>query len=383
MTQTASPHTLGLWYPNVPLTMMGVTPPGLQAVGSIDATGEKIMMAGYVVMQGSPSGSKTVSSSGGSIAFLINTATWATSGSTIRVGLQDADTTTSPAVPDGTFDVYADLVQGTDTLTANTWKSVAMSSGSKSLTHGDRICVVLDMTARSGSDALSLVATGVGAPQISSTVRNYTTSWQNALNALPNVLITCDDGTLCVLSSGTVHSSVGTIESWQDSTNPDERGALLYVPWNCTVDAMRYYVRTQGNANADYDVRIYSDPLGTPSQLLSVSVEGAFSSVTVSSTRESEVVFAPVTLTPGWYALVLKATGSASIGMSVTSVADASYKSLFGLCSKITRNNETGAFTESATDGYMGFSLSLSSIDDGAGGGGGGNTYSRGRVVNG
>lgn len=365
MTQTTSPHTHGLWYPNVPMTMMTTTPPLQQTVGPIDATGEKIMMAGYVVMQGNASGSKTVSSAGGAIAFLVNTATWATSGSTIRVGLQDADTTTSPAVPDGTFDVYADLVQGTDTLTTNTWKSVAMASGSKSISHGDRICVVLDMTTRNGSDALSLVATAVGAPQISSTVRNYTTSWQSPSASIPNVLITCDDGTLCTLSGGTVHSSVGTIESWQDSTNPDERGALLYVPWNCTVDGMRYYVRTQGNANADYDVRIYSDPLGTPSQLLSVSVEGAFSSTTVSSTRESEVAFAPVTLTPGWYGLALKATGSAAIGMSSTSVADAAYKPLFGLCSKITRNNETGAFTETDTAGYMGWSLSIASIDDG------------------
>lgn len=384
MTQAVSPKLHALWYPGLSSTMLAAMLPNTANLGPLDATGEKICMGGYVSMLGDASGSKTVSSSGGSIAVLTRGVGWASAGTTVRFGLQDADPTTSTTTPDGTYDVYGDLVQGTDSVSSYTWTSAAMSSGSKSITHGDMVCVVLDMVTRNGSDYVYLFSASAGLSQITSTSRLYTTSWQTPQPVVPNVLITCDDGTLCTLAGAFVVSSPFGVESFSNSTNPDERGVLLYVPWTCKVDAMRFYATTEGNVNADYDARIYSDPLGTPSQLLSISVEGAYSSSTSdSSTRECLIPFAPIDLSPGWYGLVLKATGTAAVKMGKASVNSASYKDLFGACSKITRNNETGAFTETDTSTYMGFALSISSIDDGAGGGGGGNTYSRGRVVNG
>lgn len=383
MTQVATPKLHSLWYPGLSSTLQNASLPAIYSLGPIDAASEKLLIAGYVSMQGDASGAKTISSAGGTIGFAVNTVTWATAGSTIRVGLQDPDPTAVMTQPDGTFDVHADLVQGTDSLSGSSWKTVAMTTGSKSLSHGDMVCIVLDMTTRNGADSLSLFMSAAGLSQITATLRNYTTSWQTPVAAIPNTLLTFDDGTKAIIAGGIAVATISTLETFSNSTNPDERGALLYVPWNCKADAARFYARTQGAVAADYDVRIYSDPLGTPVQVLSKSIEGAYSSTTSSTAREFLIPFAPVTLSPGWYGLVLKATGTASIALSVTTVADAAYKDLFGACSKITRNDETGAFTETDTSTYMGFALSLSSIDDGAGGGGGGNTYSRGRVVNG
>lgn len=365
MTQVATPKLHSLWYPGLSSSTLSYNLPNISSLGPIDAAAEKLLIAGYVSMQGDASGAKTISSAGGTIGFAVNTVTWATAGSTIRVGLQDPDPTAVMTQPDGTFDVYADLVQGTDSLPGSSWKTVAMATGSKSLSHGDVVCIVLDFTTRNGADSLSLFMSTAYLPQITSTVRNYTTSWQSPIAVSPNALLTFDDGTKAIIAGGFAVATVSTLETFSNSTNPDERGIPLYVPWHCKANAARFYARTQGAVAADFDVRIYSDPLGTPTQLVSTSVEGAYSSATSSQVRECLIPFAPVTLSPGWYGVVLKATGTGSIALSSTTVADASYKDLFGACSKITRNDETGAFTEDNTSTYLGFALSLSSIDSG------------------
>src|SRR5262249_14397409 len=125
---------------------------------TIDASGEMVAYIGRAVIQGGPGTTKTLNNTGSSaISFRTGTVTWAASGTTVRVGIQDVHATTGPVarpVEDWSTGSppYGDLVQGTDALSSNTWTSRTITAGSRSISHGDLIAVVFDMTTRNGAD---------------------------------------------------------------------------------------------------------------------------------------------------------------------------------------------------------------------------------------
>ena len=63
----------------------------------------------------------------------------------LRIGLQDV--TPATGFEDGTFDVYADLVGGTDTIAEDVILATPMESGTKTVTHGDLLAIAIEMTA--------------------------------------------------------------------------------------------------------------------------------------------------------------------------------------------------------------------------------------------
>src|SRR3990172_9084696 len=151
MTAAAFGGISGLHYPLITYNSYGQT-----SSGTLDAVGEKINFIGRVYLEGGP-GSKTISSAGGKIDWRTATVTWATPGSTLRVGIADVDLTNGPpGRDDGTFDVRKDLVQGTDSLASNTWVSTAMATGTKTIEHGDLVSIVFELTATLGVDVVTV-----------------------------------------------------------------------------------------------------------------------------------------------------------------------------------------------------------------------------------
>src|SRR5512146_744096 len=136
-----------LWWPPPPSLTLSSLLYGSSGTSALNAAGYKTAFIGNVYISGRPVGAKTISAAGGgSISFTPGTNTFADAGTNLRVGIQDADTSNSPVVPDGTHDVYADLVPGSVTLTGGTWYEADMSSGTKSITHGQEIAIVFEMT---------------------------------------------------------------------------------------------------------------------------------------------------------------------------------------------------------------------------------------------
>ncbi len=354
----------------------------LPTAGTMDAAAEKVAMMGHVYWHGAPAAAKTMNSTS-KIHFRTGTVTFANAGTTLRVGLQDVATGTGPPIqPDGTFDVYVDLVGGGVGLTSaddNDPVSVSLStSGSKSVTHGDLIAVVFEMTARAGVDSVVLLGgpNGNGLLGYSQMplCSNYTTSWPNvaASAPAPMVMLEASDGTLGVLMGGGYYGP-GSAYVYQASSTPDERGLIFQVPFRCTVNSI--YLSTGGNAAAaDGALKLYSDPLGTPVEMASITLLGERGGNVVDERMTQYMLASEQTLEPNTnYCISYLASGTADVNLGYINLSDAAHRAINGLdnCSSASRSNATGAFGSLDTVNIVAMAVGICALDDGAGSGGG------------
>lgn len=270
------------WWPGVPtgsLNDMTASNNGF----TMDAAAEKMAWIGQLHINGatSTSTSKTCSTSGCSIAFLPGAATWANASTSITIGVDTVATGTgSPTVPaDETMNVSGTCLQSGCTITASTWKSIAMDAGSLSMTHGTYYALMIDMTARGGADSLTVHSFGVNVnssiPHMPAGVHKTGGTWaQFATDNWPNMLITFDDGTLGWLEGSMIASSALSGTNFNSGSTPDERAMIFKAPCTCYVDAVMFAGGPQSGSSADYEVDFYADPLvASPSLLNSIAVD--------------------------------------------------------------------------------------------------------------
>ena len=281
----------------------GTSGPALATAATLDAVGEQAIMIGNVWIDGVPSGTKTISTGGsvGKIHFLPGTITWATAGTTLRVGIQDMNLAAGPpGRGDGTFDVYGDLVQGTDALTASTMKSVTMSSGTKSIAHGDLLAVIVEMTVRNGADSVGVQGNSTvnssGLPGCTS----FLGGTYAAQSDVPICVIEFDDGTLGTFV-GTIPFQSASTEAWTNATNPNERGIGFRLQAPIKVGELIGFFGLQG-ATGDFDIIVYSDPYGTPASMYSASFNAEVFPQTFVYRRASKLIASgsELTLTAGY-----------------------------------------------------------------------------------
>jgi hypothetical protein len=340
---------------------------------TLDATGEKTSFIGNMIWD--DGGSHTVSSAGGKIHFRTGSAvTFADGSTTLDVGIQDVSTTTAPAQPDGSYDVKDTITGGDPELTSSSdaaWVTATMSTGTKTIANFQKVAIVFDLTARGGTDSLILAEVqGVGNMTNPTIATNLTGTWTIATPGRGIAVVESDDGHFGTLL-GTLPIIANTARSFSDATNPDEEGFVFQVPTERKVNAVVLNIQT-GNANADFDIHIYSDPFGTPTSVASASVEGAQGN----SAARSPSFFpldAEVTLSADTnYVLSVRATGSSAVTTVYDTIANASYRDLLGLtaCGRTTRDGGTGAFAATTTTEFPLFGLIVNAYHDGSGGGG-------------
>lgn len=377
MTQVST--ELGLLFPSAPLLLSTAG-----GVKTMDATTEKAAVMGHLFIEGRGTGKVLSAAGGGSITFRTGTVTFAAVGpaSTLDIGIQDltATPTGQKPEPDGTFDVKATLTSGVDTIGSSAWKTAVMTSGTKTLSHGDLIGLVADLTARNGADSVTW-ATISAAPNRPASNVYVSGAWGTGpQNDLPLAYITFDDGTLGVLYSAD-HPvfAIAAAETFQDGTNPDERGLLFQVPWNCKAEGARFYCNSVGQSAKDYEFRIFADPLGTPSLLASVAIEGGQLN---NQNNAINILFpAKVDFTRNTdYCMVVKATTASTITLEAFVLPDTNLRKFMSggtALAKVTRNNGSGAFTaESPAVTIYNMKLLLKDFEDAAGGGSGGGQFS-------
>ena len=322
---------------------------------------------------------------GGSIAFRLGSTTFANAGTSLDIGVQDVAAAISPLQPDGTFDVKTTLVGGGGGLSGSAWNIISLSagSGSKDITHNDLVAIVLDMTARAGADSVALTcgAAGFGGSTFGETARPAvminTGSWARH-SSWPNVIVTFDEGTRGWIDCGVPFSAAST-ESFSDSSNPDERGLLFQVPFDCTVGALCVHGAIAG-ANCDFTLKLYSDPTGTPAAISGGSVSVVGDQIASTSASASWMQFplpSYVSLSRNTdYGLALKVDSTTNFILNNATLGDTAYRTYFPggtTMKKITRNNGSGAFTaESPAVTIYQMGVRISQIHDGAGGGSGG-----------
>lgn len=373
---------MGVGYPLGRLT-------GIPSISSttttLDAATEKVVLYGRAYINGRPTSAKTISAAGGgSISFRLGTTTFANAGTTCRVGICDLDLANGPpARDDGAYDVNVDLTGGGGGLTTAAWNTVPMTggSGSKDISHGDLIAVVIELTARAGADSvvvqhLANFFHGMSNPQCPAVSSFLASTWA-AVAVVPTMVITFDDGTIATFDDTIpVSSGFGAGESFTNSSNPDERGEMFQVTRNCKIDAIFATAEAVSGTDGTWEVNLYADPLGTPTSLLPGGAALPFDPQVAGSVNNygyhtfpfaTEIELARNTD----YCVAVKATGANNIILAAFVLGNAAYRAFLPGTTTLrgaTRNNGSGAFAESTTT-HRNCGVRISAFDDGTGAG--------------
>ena len=339
-----------------------------QAAATLDAAGESVSIIGRVVLEGG-SGSKTISSAGGKIIWRNGGATFANAGTTLRIGINDVVVTTG--LEDGTHDVYADLVGGTDTITSNTAYNTAMETGTKTIAHGDIVAVVFEMTARGGADSVIInglmgsylfpyrtVDTGAGPAKATSALA-------------PMATIIFDDGTYGWIEGNFEHSGTNSANAFGSGSTPDERALIFQVPFKASLKGAEVMLNAVASGD-DFEVVLYSDPLGTPTVVETITADP---DIIGSTAGLYKVSFTAYTLNINTnYAIAVRPTTTNTIGLNQMDFLAANDRipTMLGTNWSLgTRTDQTGAFTQTTTSIPI-INLVIDKFDDGVQTGGSG-----------
>lgn len=383
----------GIWVPSYAAPTAQTNPNTLYSPSDaavVDADEEEIQLIGYVYLAAG-TGTKTFGTSskiswlpGGSVTFADDGA----SDPTLRVGIKKAsviDAANGPAaratIGAAAFNVYDDLVGGTDTITSTTYRTDNMSANdgaNVSVTHGDLIAVCFHLD-KPGAAAQSVkvrtngTLSGGDSKFPATTLVTSGPTYTN-LGLPPNVVLTFDDGSLGWLEGSAMvsGSAVGT----EAIGNTNIYGNIWTPTFKCKVDAMAYTMTTAGTTN--YDAGLWSDPLGTPAAVAGANVSVDPQILTSTGQRAALVLFPTETeLTVGSpYAFGVQQNSATALTIVHSDFAAAGHMQANGLDSTCYAAKSTAGAAFAAQNSGLrrgAFWLRISSVDDGAGGGAGGN----------
>lgn len=271
----------GVWVPSIPhgLSNGNFFPGAFLNVGLVDADEEEAQLIGRIRLAGGPGTSKTFGTSGSALGYRIGTsATFTDDGAsdpTLRVGVKKTSTIDSANGPPAratigaaAFDVYKDLIGGTDTITASAWRTDAMASGTPfTVTDGDLIAVCWHLD-KPGAGAQA-VAVGQCAsssntefPTATLVTSGPTYTTQSSAST-PNVIFTFDDGSIGWLEGGFVFSAGQATDT---IGNGNIYGNIIKFPFAVKLDAIVAEIDSSlGTRN--FDIGLWSDPFGTPTAM--------------------------------------------------------------------------------------------------------------------
>ncbi len=337
---------------------------------TIDAVGESVSGIGRLYLEGG-AGSKTISSAGGVIYVDFGaTVTFANAATNLRVGIQDIGAT---GLEDGTFDVYADLVPGTDTIAAQGVRAIPMETGSKTISHGDLIAVTVEMTARGGVDTVSVNTGSVtsssfgGFPYITTD----TGAGPAKVATIPSFTVKFDDGTFGSLSF-TSCGNRSTGLSYNSGSTPDEYALIFRLPFPTTIIGAVADI-TQMASTDDFELILYSDPLGTPVAQRTLTIDADLVNYPSAPWGYNLFFSSGYSISANTdYAIAIRPTTANSLLVSQinfnTGNSDLRKTTMLGTnWSRGSRTNQTGAFSSTNTVlPRIGFYLN--GFDDGTGG---------------
>ncbi len=344
---------------------------------TVDATGESITLIGICHVTGG-TGSKTISAAGGGkIRWKTSTSiTWANGSTNFRIGVQDVANT---GIEDATFDVYADLVPGVESVAANTSYSTAMETGTKTITEGDIIAISFELTNRAGADIVTIALQATQGSYSTINFSPYVTADVGsgpvkAAGTAAGVLLEFDDGTIGWVSIDgwptSVSSATASSSFNLNTAGTDEYAAIFQVPFKLSMSAAEIVVGSLATTD-NFELIFYTDPLGTPVADETISYDPDFTgSVSSSGLVQARWTSAKTLLPNTWYGVAIRPTTTNSITTSFFNMTSGfeKYKAVsdFGLNIKYCgRLNQSGAFTEVQTYQMPVFAIYINKLDAG------------------
>lgn len=382
----------GIWVPTIHQGL-GATGMGTATDITLDADEEEVQIIGRVCLAGG-SGSKPFGTAGSAVAWLPGASiTFADDGAsdpTLRVGVKQAssvDAANGPAaratIGAAAFDVYDDLVGGTDTITSTTWREDAMSAGTGfTVSQGDLIAVCFHLD-KPGAGAQSVKVRGAAGSQASTGFPSVTLVTSGPTyttqNVHANIVLKFNDGTLGWVDPCDVFSAVTAVTVG----NGNIYANYVRLPFDCKVDAVGAILNPGSGNTTNFDFGLWSDP-STPMTNGTISVDPQI--VGVAAQRPFFMPLpAEVSLSKNTdYALGVKQNGATAVSLAYYDVGAAGHLQPNGLDSNTYAVLSTagGAFAQqnSGLRRALMF-VRISQVDDGTGSGGGNANILHGSVV--
>jgi hypothetical protein len=249
------------------------TIPAVTTTVVMDATNEAVIMAGQIVT--SDGGSHTLDTSGSSsIGWASASSAFTNAGTTFNVGVAAVDTSTGPPARAAnasdviTFDVKAAFTGGGGGVTSSAWQTSVPTTGTKTIANGDYVAVCFQMTAKGGGDAVRVAPTLTDG-QHRPTVTTFLGGSYAASGSGPNTIITFSDGALGYFFGSDVVGVAVSTRTWNSGSAQAEYGQLFQMPFGMKVSGLYGWI----DPDADFDMVLYSDPLGTPVAEKTVSID--------------------------------------------------------------------------------------------------------------
>lgn len=303
------------------------------------------------------------------VSFIVNAVTVVGSAGDINATVQ----TVSNGAPSGT--PVTGSATGTATVTTTGVKTISGMAGTASLTVGEFYAVVIQ--AGSGWNRTLTINTHYGSNTQSGfpylATKNGAAAWgtQPAGSAGWQIGMADSSGNY-MYAPGFVGASTAALQSFADSTNPDERGNRFVLSAPATCVGVQVWLAGPPGANDDHTIALYSGHTGgSPTLLASKAIDGDNNAFAAGHTYlfSSAVDLSASTV----YAIALKANGIETANIIRYDYdSNAHLGGFFGTSFySTTRNNGSGAFTDDNAKVYAIFPI-LSKIDDATGGAGGG-----------
>lgn len=347
---------------------------------TIAATRAACIMYGYIWT--SDGSSHTIDTSGSSsLEWRTGGVTFSNAGTTVVVGLAAVDLTVGPpgraANASGviTFDVSKTLTGGGGGITGSAWQSHVPDTGSKTIAHGDLVAFAVQMTARGGTDSVTVATTGQVADLLPSITALDGSSNYTAATRAPNVVITFSDGAYGFFYGCTIVNAL-TTTSFNSSSTTREYGNVYNLPFPAGVYGVRYSLNV--TSSGSYDVILYSSPFSAPPTVItSVSIDPQVIASAGSNNLFTVMFTSFRSLSANTdYAVALRPTSTTNITITYKSVNSTTHMlaEYFGNNSYgVNRGSTANAFSVSNSyKDLMPISLLLGSFDNGSTASGGG-----------
>lgn len=247
--------------------------PGLTSA-IIDDVGEAHVCVGNIVT--SDGASHTIDTTGSSaIIWRTGTTSYGTAGSVFKVGIAAVDTSAGPPVRAVnvadiiTFDV-SKTCSGAGSIPSISTQVSVPDAGSKTIANGDLVAVCFQLVTKGGSDIIRVVTNTfviMHRPTLTTLPGGVGGVYTNSV-AGPNFMITFSDGATGYMY-GTDFNLVTTTRTFNSGSAQAEYGQLFQMPFGMKISGLYGWA----DPDADFDMVLYSDPLGTPVAERTVSID--------------------------------------------------------------------------------------------------------------